>query len=294
MTKTTTLRRLIAATADSASPLLVPGGGTPLEMLAAQRAGFQAYYQSGYAVAAWRHGLPDLGLLGAGEIADALAVTARVAEIPIIVDADTGYGDASSVHANVRLLEGLGASAIQIEDQAWPKKCGHMVGKTVIDIGAAAAKVRAAVEARRDPETVIIARTDAISPLGFDEGIARAVRFAEAGADVVFLDAPESEEQLAEIGKAVPGVVMINMSESGLTPILPAERLRELGFRIVLYPTTALRISTWAMTTAFADIAKDRSSKRWFDRMHSLDDLNHLVGIDEYLTVGDRAETVPA
>jgi 2-methylisocitrate lyase-like PEP mutase family enzyme len=292
MTHAATLRSLIAATADSATPLLVPGGGTPLELRAVQAAGFPAYYQSGYAVAAWRHGLPDIGLLGAGEIAQALSASARVAEVPIITDADTGYGDAGSVHANVRLLEGLGAAAIQIEDQVWPKKCGHMVGKAVIDSDEAAAKIRAAVEARRDPDTVIIARTDAVAPLGFEEGLSRAMRFKEAGADVLFIDAPESEDQVVEIGRTLPGVVMINMSEGGLTPMMPAERLRGLGFRIVIYPTMALRISSRAMGDAFADLGRDGGSTRWSHRMHSLDELNQLVGIEEYLTVGDRASSV--
>ncbi len=293
MTHAATLRSLIAATADSESPLLIPGGGTALEVRAVQAAGFPAFYQSGYAVAAWRHGLPDIGLLGAGEIADALGSAVRVAEIPIIADADTGYGDAGSVHANVRLFEGLGAAGIQLEDQVWPKRCGHMVGKSVIGIDEAVAKVRAAVEARRDPDTVIIARTDAISPLGFDEGMRRALRFKDAGADVLFIDAPESVDQLVEIGETLPGVVMVNMSEGGLTPMMPAKRLRELGFRIVIYPTTALRISSRTMSDALADLGRDGGSTAWSNRMHSLDELNQLVGIEEFLAVGDRASSVP-
>ncbi|MBU1587542.1 MAG: isocitrate lyase/phosphoenolpyruvate mutase family protein, partial [Actinobacteria bacterium] len=160
MTKASTLRALLA---DTSAPLVVPGAGTPLEALAIQGAGFPAVYLSGYAIAAWRHGLPDIGLLGAGEALEALAAVARVTELPLIVDADTGYGDATSVWSNVRLLEAAGAAAIQIEDQVWPKKCGHMVGKEVIDADQAARKIATAVQARRDPDTVIIARTDALA-----------------------------------------------------------------------------------------------------------------------------------
>jgi 2-methylisocitrate lyase-like PEP mutase family enzyme len=293
MTHAATLRSLIDATADASSPLLLPGGGTPLELRAVQAAGFPAFYLSGYAVAAWRHGLPDIGLLGAGEVGQALAAVTRVADVPVVTDADTGYGDAASVHANVRMFEALGAAGIQLEDQVWPKKCGHMMGKAVIDADEAVAKVRAAVEARRDPDTVIVARTDAVGPLGLDEGIRRALRFHEAGADVIFIDAPESEEQLARIGREVPGVLLVNMSEGGRTPITPAPRLRELGFRIVIYPTTALRISSRMMGDALLDIGRDGGSAAWSDRMHTLDQLNELVGIEEYLTVGDRAASVP-
>jgi 2-methylisocitrate lyase-like PEP mutase family enzyme len=239
MTDSPTLRALLA---HESAPLLVPGGGTPIEAIAAQQAGFDAFYLSGYAIAAWRHGLPDIGLLGASEAADALRAVARVATLPLIVDADTGYGDATSVFANVRLLESAGASAIQLEDQVWPKKCGHMFGKEVIDADEAVRKVATATEARRDPDTLIIARTDALAPCGLEEALDRARRFHDAGADVVFIDAPGSVEELRTIGATVPGALMANMSEGGRTPILPAAELDRLGFRIIIYPTAALRV----------------------------------------------------
>jgi 2-methylisocitrate lyase-like PEP mutase family enzyme len=156
------LRSLLAGTAEK--PLVFPGVGTPLEALSAEAAGFAAVYLSGYAVAAWRHGLPDIGLLGARDTAEALTAITRVTSVPVIVDADTGYGDAASVHSTVRLLEAAGAAAIQFEDQAWPKKCGHMSDKEVIDADDAVRKIEAAVAARTNPDTVIIARTDAIGP----------------------------------------------------------------------------------------------------------------------------------
>lgn len=279
------LRRLLARE-DRA--LLVPGGATPIEALAIERAGFDAMYLSGYAIAAWRHGLPDIGLLGAGELLDALNAVRRVSSLPIMVDADTGYGDVTSVYANVRLLEDAGAAAIQIEDQVWPKKCGHMLGKEVIDADDAVRKVATALDARRDPDTVIIARTDALGPRGIDEALARALRFADAGADVVFVDAPGSREDLARIGATVPGLSMVNVSEGGRTPTLPASEFYELGFAVIIYPTTLLRSAVKTMEDFLADLHRRGDSGGWRERMHGLDELNDVVRLEDYLVVGDR------
>lgn len=269
-------------------PLLVPGGGTPLEARLAQRAGFEAFYLSGYAVAAWRHGLPDIGLLGMGDTADALRAVARVIDVPVIVDADTGYGDVIAVTANVRELEAIGAAAVQIEDQDWPKKCGHMAGKTVIAADAAVRKVAAAVVARQNPDTLIIARTDALAPLGIDQAIRRARSFSDAGADVVFIDAPESRDDLARIGAEVPGILMANMSEGGRTPALSLHEFAALGFPFVIFPTTALRVASVAIGAFFDDLLATGSSVTWRDRMHGLDDLNEVVGLQAHLEVDAR------
>jgi 2-methylisocitrate lyase-like PEP mutase family enzyme len=237
-------------------------------------------YLSGYAIAAWRHGLPDIGLLGAGELLDALTAILRVSNLFVIVDADTGYGDATTVHANVRLLEAAGASAIQIEDQVWPKKCGHMVGKEVIDADEAVRKVASAVNARRDPDTLIIGRTDALAPRGIDEAIERGKRFHDVGADMVFIDAPASVEDLA--------LLMANVSEGGRTPSLPAEQFHKLGFQMVIYPTTPLRIAAKAIKDFMGDLYRERNALAWRERMYGLDELNELVGLEHYLEVGDR------
>jgi len=268
--------------------LVVPGAGTPIEALAIERAGFEAVYLSGYAIAAWRHGLPDIGLLGAGELVDALSAVRRVSNLPIIVDADTGYGDVTSVYANVRLLEAAGAAAIQIEDQVWPKKCGHMVGKEVIDADEAVRKVATALDARRDPSTVIIARTDALGPRGIDEALERALRFADAGADIVFLDAPGSREDLARIGQTVPGLLMANVSEGGRTPTLPASEFHAMGFNLVIYPTTPLRLAAKTVEDFLTDLRREGDSLAWRERMYGLDELNELVNLEHYLVVGDR------
>jgi 2-methylisocitrate lyase-like PEP mutase family enzyme len=282
------LRSLLAGTAEK--PLVFPGVGTPLEALSAEAAGFAAVYLSGYAVAAWRHGLPDIGLLGARDTAEALTAVARVTSVPVIVDADTGYGDAASVHSTVRLLEAAGAAAIQFEDQTWPKKCGHMSDKEVIDADDAARKIEAAVAARTNPDTVIIARTDAIGPLGLDEAIRRARMFRSAGADVLFVDAPQSLEQLAAIGSQLEGPIMVNMSEGGRTPLLSASELHALGFGLVVYPASALFVAATAIRQLFEHLKAHEDTRSWRDRMYGLDELNELVHLDDYDRIG-RVET---
>jgi 2-methylisocitrate lyase-like PEP mutase family enzyme len=285
MNRAVALRELLARHDRT---LVVPGAGTPLEALAIESAGFDAVYLSGYAIAAWRHGLPDIGLLGAGELLDALSAIHRVSTLPIIVDADTGYGDVTSVYANVRLLEDAGASAIQIEDQVWPKKCGHMVGKEVSPAEEAVRKIASAVDSRRDPNTIIIARTDSLAPCGIDEAIERARRFSEVGADVVFIDAPGSVEELAHIGSSVPGLLMANVSEGGRTPSLAAEEFHAMGFQLVIYPTTPLRIAAKAIEEFMVDLRRDGDAREWRSRMYGLEELNELVGLKHYLAVGDR------
>lgn len=261
-------------------PLLVPGVGTALEAVAAQRAGFEAVYVSGYATAAWRHGVPDIGLIALAEASDALRAVSSAVSVPVIVDADTGYGDVSNVADTVRRLEHDGASAIQIEDQTWPKRCGHLQGKTVESRDVAVRKVRAAVRARREG-TLIVARTDARATHGLDEAIERGRRFHEEGADIVFIDAPESVAELERIAAEVPGMRLVNMSESGRTPALPLAEFARLGYEIVLYPTSALRIASAAFVRFFADLRRDGDSSAWVERMQSLDDLNALVGLGD-------------
>ncbi len=286
MSNAKTLRKLLAGM--DVAPLVLPGVGTPLEAVSAQAAGFKAIYISGYAVAAWRHGLPDIGLLGARDTVNALAAITRVVSLPVIVDADTGYGGPASVHANVRLLEAAGAAAIQIEDQTWPKRCGHMANKEVISADDAVLKVAAAVAARTNPDTVIIARTDAIGPLGLDEAIKRARMFGNAGADILFIDAPQSVEQLQTIGKSLPGPLMVNMSEAGLTPAMSAQEFHKLGFGVVAFPTAALRVAANSIDQLFADLKATGDTRQWMDRMLTLDDLNKLVNIDHYLEIDNR------
>jgi 2-methylisocitrate lyase-like PEP mutase family enzyme len=262
--------------------LVLPGVGTPMEALAAQRAGFPAVYVSGYAVAAWRHGLPDIGLIAGTDVAEAAGAVSRVVDVPIVCDADTGYGDVAAVHATVRLLESRGVSAIQLEDQRWPKRCGHLGGKEVVDADSAVRKIAAACQARRDADTMVIARTDALAPLGLDEAISRAKRFKDAGADALFVDAPTDIDQLKTIGAELDGPLVVNMSEGGRTPALSALELHEMGFKIVLFPTTALRIAAKAISDTYAELARTGDSRPFRDRMYGLDELNALVDLTRY------------
>ncbi len=270
------LRALLDSTPGA---LAVAGGGTPLEARCAAAAGFEAFYVSGYASAAWRHGVPDVGLTAMAEIVEAVSAVTAVTDMPVIVDADTGYGDVANVARTVRRLEQAGAAAVQIEDQLWPKRCGHMDGKSVIDTTDMVRKVRAAVLARQDSQTVVIARTDARGPLGLPEAIERCRRYLAAGADAIFVDAPQTVDELAAIAAAVPGPLVANMSESGKTPILPLQELADLGYRIVLYPTSALRLSVGVISAMYSDLRAHGSTGRWAEHMMTLDDLNELLGL---------------
>jgi 2-methylisocitrate lyase-like PEP mutase family enzyme len=260
---------------------VLPGAGSPLEARLIEQHGFAGIYVSGYATAAAVYGLPDIGLIGLAEIAANLTAIRHVTELPLIVDADTGYGDVVNVRDTVRRLEDAGASAIQLEDQVWPKRCGHLAGKEVIDADVMAQKIRAAVAARRNPDLVIIARTDARAPLGLDEAIRRATLYHGSGADVSFIDAPHSIEELARIATEVPGPSMANMSETGLTPALSAAELEQLGFAAVIFPTSALRIAAHAVDAFLGGLALSGDSREWTPSMASLDTLNRTVGIAE-------------
>jgi 2-methylisocitrate lyase-like PEP mutase family enzyme len=258
-------------------PLSVPGGGTPLEALSAAAAGFEAFYVSGYAVAAWRHGLPDLGITGMTDVVDAVTAISTASSLPVIVDADTGYGDVASVSLTVARLERAGAAAVQIEDQVSPKRCGHMLGKEVIAAVDMERKIAAALKSRA-AGTLIIARTDALGPLGVDEAIERGRRYSGVGADAVFVDAPESRRHLERIAAEIPGRLVLNLTESGRTPILPLAEVAELGFAIVIYPTAALRLAGRVIGQLYADLRASGATAAWSPRMMSLDEMNALLG----------------
>ncbi len=261
--------------------LVVPGGGSPLEIRLIEAAGFEAAYVSGYATAANRYGLPDVGLIAYGEVVDMVRATRSVTALPLIVDCDTGYGDVANVRRTVRGLEAAGAAAIQIEDQVWPKRCGHMEGKIVEPAEVAVRKVRAAVAARERAGTVIVARTDARGPHGLDEALERCRRFKDAGADVLFVDGPESVEELERIGRELSGPLLANMSETGKTPLLSAEELAGLGYKIALFPSSTVRICIRAVNDFLADLRTSGDSRSWVPRMASLEETNAALGIGD-------------
>ncbi len=260
--------------------LVVPGGGSPLELKLIEGAGFEAAYVSGYAAAAARHGVPDIGLVAYAEQAELVRATRQVTDLPLIVDCDTGYGDVANVARTVRGMEALGVAAVQIEDQAWPKKCGHMDGKIVEPEDVALRKLDAALAARR-ADTVVIARTDARGPHGMEAALSRCHKFRAAGADVLFVDGPESAEELRIIGRELDGPLMVNMSESGKTPLFSAAELEAMGFSIVIFPSSTVRITVRQVSAFLADLKASGDSRPWMDRMASLSETNAALGLPE-------------
>src|SRR5690606_14097239 len=217
---------------------------------------------------------------GYGEIENMVTATRNATALPLIVDCDTGYGDVANVVRTVRGLERLGAAAIQIEDQVWPKRCGHMANKVVEPRDVAVRKIRAAVEARQNPDTLIVARTDSRGPHGLDDALDRCHAFKEAGADILFVDGPQSREELDIIGAQLPGPLLANMSESGLTPILSAQELYEIGFAIVMFPSTTVRLMTKVVNDFLAELKQTGDSRPWIDRMATLDETNAALHMD--------------
>ncbi len=260
--------------------LVVPGGGSPLEIRLIEAAGFEAAYVSGYATAAARYGLPDVGLIGYAEIEAMVRASRAVTSLPLIVDCDTGYGDVANVRRTVQGIEAAGASGIQLEDQVWPKRCGHMDGKVVEPAEVAVRKVEAAVAARRSAETVIVARTDARGPHGLDEALRRCRLFKEAGADVLFVDGPQSLEELERIGRELPGPLLANMSETGKTPLRSARELAAMGYKVALFPSSTVRIGVKVIAEFLRDLRAAGDSRPWVGRMASLDETNAAVGLD--------------
>jgi 2-methylisocitrate lyase-like PEP mutase family enzyme len=274
----TGLRARLSAT--TATPLVAAGVGTPLEAELATSAGFDVIYLSGYAVAAWRYGVPDIGLIALEEIAGALEAVTSAVQAQVICDADTGYGDVAGVARTVRRLEARGASAIQLEDQAWPKRCGHLDGKVVIPAEEHARKIAAAVAARESSDTVIIARTDALAPEGLTAALERCRRYADAGADMLFVDAPPDLASIEKIAQTLGDYPLLaNMSESGVSPQLSAAQWHEFGYTLVIFPTSALRVAARTLAQFYDHLRRTGDSRAWLERMASLEELNGLVGL---------------
>ena len=248
----------------------------------AERAGVEAIYHGGYALAAHHFGLPDVGLVGRAEAVESVRRMRAATDLPIIVDADTGYGSEAGAWLTVRDLEAAGANAVQIEDQVSPKRCGHMEGKEVIPTEEMVIKIRAAVAARRSDETLIIARSDALQVTGLDDAIARCNAYSEAGADLVFVDAPRSVEEYAAIAERCSAPCLANMSETGRSPEIPTADLEAMGYKLVIFPST----QTWLFAKAYEElcqaVVRDRTSAALADRFASFDDVNALLGLAEW------------
>lgn len=266
--------------------LMVPGAANALAARVIEDAGFEAVYVTGAGVANTYLGVPDIGLLTLTELLGHVAAIRNAVDVPLIVDADTGFGNPINVRRAVTELERAGADAIQLEDQTFPKRCGHFAGKDVVPTEEMTAKIRAAADARRDPDTVIIARTDARAVHGLADAIRRAAAYREAGADVLFVEAPRSEQELAEVTATVGGPQMVNLVQGGLTPVLPAERLEELGFAIALHANLPLLASVHGMQTALATL---RTTGRPDDAgLATWDERQRLVRKGEYERLEDR------
>ena len=270
--------------------LLAPSVYDALTALLAEQAGFEALYLSGAAIAYTRLGRPDIGLVSVSEVADTLAnICARVS-VPVIVDADTGYGNALNVARTVRSFERAGAAAIQIEDQDFPKRCGHLEGKALVPAAEMVGKIKAALDARS--KALIVARTDAVAVEGLDAGLERAERYLEAGADVLFIEALRSLDDMkaatARFGSRVP--LLANMVEGGKTPVLPAAELGALGFRIAIFPGATARRAAHAIQELFRVLKADGNTARLRDRMFDFNGLNALIGTPEMLALGKKYE----
>ena len=268
--------------------LVAPGVYDGLSALLAEQAGAEALYVSGASIAYTRFGRPDLGLVTMSEVADTVALISDRVETPVIVDADNGYGNAMNVQRTVRTLERLGARAIQLEDQVFPKKCGHLDGKELIGRGEMAGKIEAAADARRSDETLIIARTDAISVEGLDPALERARAYAEAGADVLFVEAPQSNEQLQAVVRDLGGLapLMANMVEGGRTPDLTAAELQEHGFKLVIFPGGLVRAQARNARRYFESLLGNGSNRPFRDDMLDLQGINDVIGTDGMLKAG--------
>ena len=279
------------------TPILMAAGVyDALTALIAERAGFEALYVSGAGMAHTRLGRPDIGLVSMNEVAQTVALIRDRVGVNLIVDADTGYGNALNVERTVRVLERAGANAIQLEDQDFPKRCGHLDGKAIISAPEMVGKIKAAVDARHSVETLIIARTDAIAVEGFDRAIARAALFLEAGADVLFIEAPRQREELSRIcdrfSKSVP--LLANMVEGGKTPILPASELEALGFALVIFAAGIVRAVARTAEEFYASLKAHGSTAPFRARMFDFTGLNQLIGTPEMLDRGRRyAEVEP-
>jgi 2-methylisocitrate lyase-like PEP mutase family enzyme len=273
------------------SPILVaPGVYDALTALIAERAGFAALYVSGAGIAYSRLGRPDIGLVSMSEVVQTVALIRDRVGTHLIVDADTGYGNALNVQRTVRLLERAGANAIQIEDQDFPKRCGHLDDKTLVSAQEMAGKIKAAVDARASRDTLIVARTDAVAGEGLERALARAALYREAGADMLFVEAPRRRDQLGQIGarlgKTVP--LMVNMVEGGKTPVLPASELESLGFSLVIFPGAIVRTLAKAAEDFYTSLKSHGSTDPSRARMFDFDTLNRLLGTAEMLEHGKR------
>ncbi len=273
---------------EQVGSIAFPGVYDTLSAKLARQAGFPVAFISGYSVAATAIGEPDMGLLTQTEMIERARRICGSVDIPIIVDADTGYGNPLNVYRTIKELIAAGAAGCFLEDQVWPKNCGHMRGKRVVEREEYIQKIRAAAEARGTADFFIVARTDALAPVGLDEAIVRVTAAREAGADASFVEAPSSLELLAQVGRRAPKPMVANMLEGGKTPVLPQTQLAEMGFQLILYPLTALFAATWAIGNFYRKLRADGTTLGEEQRLVSFSEFNTLIGVDEKYALAER------
>ncbi len=270
--------------------LVVPGVYDAFGAIMAERAGFEALYLSGASIAYTKLGSPDIGLITLNELESVVGNVCERSALPIIVDADTGFGNALNVQRTIKLLERAGAAAIQIEDQSLPKRCGHLDGKTLVSAFEMNGKIKAALDARSNNDTVIIARTDAIGVEGYDLAMERAAGFIESGADILFIEAFQNVKQIAgaveQFGDKIP--LLVNMVEGGKTPMLPAAELETMGFSVVIFPGGLVRAIAHTAEQYFASLNEMGSTRDYQNRMFNFKELNELLGTDRILEAGKQ------
>jgi 2,3-dimethylmalate lyase len=283
------LRELLAGP----GPVVAPGSYDALSARLVEQAGFDVVYMSGFGTSASLIGRPDVGLLSGAEMIDNARRIAGAVDVPVIADADTGYGNAINVVRTVQGYEQAGVAAIQLEDQVMPKKCGHISGKALIEVDEMAGKIRAAVAARRDPDFLLIARTDAAAVEGLDAAVARARVYAEAGADLLFVEAPTSEGDIARVAAELRGLapLVFNWAEGGRTPPLPLPRIAELGFSLVLFPVGTLLAATAGMRALLATLRADGTPSAALPGLPTLEGFANLVGLPEIRELEKRFGT---
>lgn len=277
MNKAQKIRQLLR----ESGTVIMPGVYDALSARIGARAGCQILFITGYSVSATYLGEPDFGLLTQSEMMEAARRICRVVETPVIVDVDTGYGNAINVMRTVKEVMAAGAAGIFLEDQVWPKRCGHMKGKQVIPLEEYLQKLKAARDARADGDLFIVARTDARQAHGIEEAIRRGRAFHEAGADAVFIEAPESVEEMKEIARSVPGPLVANMIERGVTPLLSLENLRALGFHLIVWPLAPLYAAAKALDEVYSALSQRGTTKEILDRLISFNEFHEIVGLQE-------------
>lgn len=273
------LRKLLF---DNSKPLVVPGVYDAIGAKIAQKVGFEAMFQTGYGTSATLLGLPDYGFIGATETTENARRICRAVSVPVIVDADTGYGNPLSVWKLVTELEAVGAAGIFLEDQKWPKRCGHMSGKEVIPKEEYSQKLQAALDARKSKDFIIVARTDARAPEGLDAAIERGLQYKKIGADAIFIEAPKSIEEMKKIGRSIKAPLVANMIEGGATPLVSSQVLHKMGFKLILYPLSVLFANAFASMKILHELRKSGTTARLKKNVVNFDQFNEIVDLTKF------------